>query len=123
MNDSLQYLFELQTLEFEEMEQSNPEQRIAALRAKIPKPMLSHYDRFLTRGKKGLALVRNQVCTGCHMSVPLGVVVQLKHGGEVRLCDNCRRYLYLGKEVAATSPAATKIPAKTSSRKELAHAA
>jgi len=28
--------------------------------------------RLMARGKKGLAAVRNQVCTGCHMRVPVG---------------------------------------------------
>jgi hypothetical protein len=53
------------------------------------------------RGKKGLAAVNNQVCAGCHMHVPMGVIITLKHGRDVQLCENCGRYLYLPEEAAA----------------------
>ena len=114
-------LFELQTLEFEETVQPDTEVRIAELRAKIPPPILGHYDRMGARGKKGVALLRHQTCTGCHMRVPLGVVLELSHGEDVRLCDNCQRYLYLRDDVAeCLMPASEKASAK-SSRKQLAH--
>ena len=122
MNDSLQHLFELQSLELDQKVQPENQARIAALRTKIPQPMLSHYDRFAIRGKKGVALVRNQVCTGCHMRMPLGVVLELSRNGEPRLCDNCRRYLYLAKEAAPeVLVAPLKAPVKAG-RKQLAHA-
>jgi len=54
------------------------------------------------QGKKGVALLRNQTCSGCHMRVPLGMVLDVKHGQDVCLCDNCRRYLYLPEEAPAT---------------------
>ena len=70
-------MFELQTLEFEETIQPNTEKRIASLRAKIPDPVLAHYDRLCARGKRGVALLHHQTCTGCHMRVPLGVVLEI----------------------------------------------
>jgi len=96
-------LFELQALEFDKTLHPGTEARIAELRAKIPKPILGHYDRMAERGKKAVALVRNQTCTGCHMQVPLGVVLKLRHDEDVRLCDNCQRYLYLRVEPAPVS--------------------
>ena len=58
-------------------------------------PIIGHYDRLRVRGKKGVALVRNQVCTGCHMHVPIGQITVLMRGEDVQLCESCGRYLYL----------------------------
>ena len=87
----------------------------AELRAKIPAPILGHYDRLLARGKKGVAIVSNQVCTGCHMSVPIGVITMLMRGEDIQLCDTCGRYLYLPAPVAvpAAEPPADKKPEKS----------
>ncbi len=119
----MQTLFELQSLEFDETIQPHIEERIAELRAKIPTPILSHYDRLGDKGKKGVALLRHQTCTGCHMRVPLAVVMDLRHDDEIRLCDNCQRYLCLVEDTveAAVEPATGKAAAKKS-RKQLAHA-
>ena len=122
MKEMMRNLFELQTLEFEETIRPDIEERVAELRAKIPAPILSHYDRLGDKGKKGVAVLRHQTCTGCHMRVPLAVVMNLKHGADVCLCDNCQRYLFLEEDLAeAGELAAEKIPAKKS-RKQLAHA-
>ena len=99
--------------------------RLACIRVnniRIPAPILSHYDRMVARGKKGVALVRHQTCSGCHINVPLGVVVVLSHGLDVRLCDNCQRYLYLQKETAESFALAASKTATKTSRKQLAHA-
>jgi len=100
MKELMKNLFELQSLEFEGVIKSGDEEKIAALRAKIPAPILGHYDRLCD--KKGVAVLRNQTCSGCHMRVPLGVVLDLKRGDDVRLCDNCRRYLFLRDEAPET---------------------
>jgi len=122
MNELMRILIELQSLEFEETIQPNIEERIAKLRAKIPRPILAHYDRLGDQGKKGVAPLRNQICTGCHIRVPVAVVFNLKHGEDVCLCDNCGRYLYLPEiAVEAVSSATKKIAAKNG-RKQLAHA-
>jgi len=102
MKEIMQNLFELQLLEFDTTIRSDTEAHIAALRTKIPAPILAHYDRLADQGKKGVALLRNQTCSGCHMRVPLGMVLDVKHGQDVCLCDNCRRYLYLPEEAPAT---------------------
>jgi predicted nucleic acid-binding Zn-ribbon protein len=102
MKEIMKSLFELQLLEFETKVRPATEARIAELRAMIPAPILAHYDRLADKGKKGVALLRNQTCSGCHMRVTLGVVLDLKHGEDVCLCDNCRRYLYLREEDALT---------------------
>jgi predicted nucleic acid-binding Zn-ribbon protein len=110
MKEMMKNLFELQMLEFEDTIRPDTEERIAQLRARIPAPILAHYDRLGDQGKKGVAVLRNQTCSGCHMRVPLAVVMDLKHATDVCLCDNCRRYLYLPEE---KTEAASRAPKKT----------
>ena len=87
---------------------------MAELRAKIPSQILGHYDRLVARGKKGVAALRGQVCSACHMQVPLGVVMNLRHAQDIQLCENCGRYLYLPPEgeAEAAAPAAAPKPAR-----------
>ena len=130
MNSILQNLLKLQALDFGEAKVKNAEAQGAELRGTIPPPIISHYDRLRVRGKKGVAVVRNQVCTGCHMHVPIGQITMLMRGEDVQLCESCGRYLYLPdpaeaefvNKVEATKPVA-KAPAKPRKRRALAHAA
>ncbi|HEX5219536.1 MAG TPA: hypothetical protein VFZ59_08200 [Verrucomicrobiae bacterium] len=111
MKELMQKLLELQTLEFSETNDENSSAMIAEFRRAIPAPILGHYDRLRARGKKGLAAVRHQVCTACHMRQPLGVILTLKQGQDVQLCHNCDRYLYLPVEELEsplTTPVATQ---------------
>ena len=125
MNDLLPNLLKLQALDFDEPPGKNVEARKAELRALIPAQILAHYDRLVVRGKKGVAVVRNQVCTGCHMRLPIGTINTLMQGADIQLCDTCGRYLYL-PDAAETEflerVAATKPAPKPRKRKALAHA-
>ena len=114
MNALLQNLIKLQSLEFGKAADKAADPAGAELRAKIPPQILGHYDRLLARGKKGLAAVRDQVCTGCHMRLPIGVVTTLMHDTDIQLCDSCGRYLYLPEPAQAEvpGPAAKPKPAK-----------
>ena len=104
MNELLQNLIKLQSLEFGEIKEKNAEATIAELRDKIPAQILAHYDRLVAKGKKGVAAVRNQVCTGCHMRVPIGVVTTLMHDTDIQICESCGRYLYLSDSTGTTTP-------------------
>ena|ERR1035438_8093874 len=95
MNNVLQNLLKLQALEFGETGQKKVEAQVAELRGKIPPPILGHYDRLRARDKKGVAIVRNQSCTGCHMHVPIGLITVLMRNEDIQLCESCGRYLYL----------------------------
>lgn len=117
MNALLQNLLNLQALEFGEIACSNLDTETAALRAQIPAPILGHYDRLRARDKKGLAAIRNQVCTGCHMRQPLAKITVLMREEDIQLCDTCGRYLYLppepeAKREEATAEKAPEKPAK-----------
>ena len=124
MNVVIQNLLSLQALEFGEVTGENVESRAAELRGKIPQPILGHYDRLRARDRKGVALVRNQVCTGCHMRVPIGQVTVIMRGEDIQLCETCGRYLYVNPEPEAapaeapkTDEAAAVKPAKKRGRK------
>jgi predicted nucleic acid-binding Zn-ribbon protein len=95
MNIVIHNLLKLQALEFGETANKSVEAQSAELRGNIPQPIVSHYDRLRVRGKKGVAVVRNQVCTVCHMHVPIGQITMLMRGEDVQLCESCGRYLYL----------------------------
>lgn len=97
MKELFQNLLKLQ-LEFAEARSGSAEAAISQLRRKIPLPILEHYDRLTARGKKGVAIVRNQVCTGCHMRIPIGAIITLMHGDDIQMCETCGRYLYLPPE-------------------------
>lgn len=101
MNDLLKDLVRLQAIELKEIKEKNRDSIIQELRSRIPPPILGHYDRLMVRGKKGIIAVRNQVCTGCHMKLPLAVVMTLMKQEDIQLCDTCGRYLYLPEEPAA----------------------
>lgn len=68
---------------------------LEAIRKSIPAGVLKHYDRLVAHGKKAVAIVRNGVCTECHIRVAIGTLAGLAHDGEAHRCDNCGRYLYL----------------------------
>jgi hypothetical protein len=129
MNSILQNLLKLQALDFGEVTAKNVEAQAAELRGNIPPAIIGHYERLRVRGKKGIAIVRNQVCTGCHMHVPIGQITMLMRGEDVQLCETCGRYLYLPtatevealNQVVAVKPAA-KAPAKPRKRRALARA-
>ncbi len=125
MNAIVQNLLKLQALEFGETTEKASGTKAAELRALIPQPILAHYERLVVRGKKGVAIVRNQVCSGCHMQVPIGLVNTLMQGTDLQLCDSCGRYLHLpepGETPTTSSPVAAPVK-KTRKRKALTHAA
>jgi predicted nucleic acid-binding Zn-ribbon protein len=130
MSDYLTNLLKLQALDFHEITDKNAESLKAELRTNIPQPILAHYDRLMARGKKGVALVRNQVCTGCHMRLPIGTINVLMQHQDIQICDTCGRYLALADpveravaaEVAPAKPEPKAAP-KTRKRKALAQSA
>ena len=104
MKELLQNLIKLQSIEFEETTEKTAGATVAELRAKIPPQILGHYDRLVAQGKKGVTAVRGQVCSSCHIRVPIGAIMTLKRGEDIQLCENCGRYLYL------TDPAEVETP-------------
>jgi hypothetical protein len=126
MTDVLQNLLKLQALDFDEPSTKSSQARKAELRALIPAPIIGHYDRLVVRGKKGIAVVRNQVCTGCHMRLPIGTINTLMQASDLQLCDTCGRYLYLpdaAENQFLENVEAAKPAPKPRKKKAVAHAA
>ncbi|MDB6026605.1 MAG: hypothetical protein JWM68_2828 [Verrucomicrobiales bacterium] len=90
---TISHLLTLQTLELQSPKKRNSEAQ--TLRDQIPAEMLTRFDKFIIRGKKGVALVQNGVCRGCQIGVPVGIVNSLIEGVGTQICGNCGRYLYL----------------------------
>ena len=124
MKELLKNLVALQTLEFGKTPNKENEAAIAGLRGKIPPQILGHYDRLMVRGKKGIVAVQKQVCTACHMKLTLGIIMTLKHGTDIQLCESCGRYLYLPEgyqsEAEAAAAAEEAKPKKTTRRRAAA---
>jgi len=112
MNSIMLNLLKLQTLEFDRTPTAEEEKEIAKLRAGVPEPITGHYSRLIARGKKGVAVIRNQVCTGCQMRLPIGTITTLMRQEDIQLCDNCGRYLYLPETPEETHPTAEAKPVK-----------
>ena len=80
----------------ETAERRQVEDAINSVRAKLPEPILGHFDRQKSRGKLGIAPVRGGVCGACHLKMPVGHVAELRHKqDDLALCDNCGTYIYL----------------------------
>jgi predicted nucleic acid-binding Zn-ribbon protein len=62
---------------------------------RIAKPVLSQYKRLLST-KAGLAIAeaRGESCSGCYMSIPPQVYVNVKKNESIIACPNCARILY-----------------------------
>lgn len=118
MTDVITNLLKLQALDFKEATDVDESQH-DSLRSIIPQPILAHYDRLVARGKKGVAVVRNQVCTGCHMRLPIGTINTLMQHSDIQLCDTCGRYLHLAPEPAPAPvpPASAANPETKPARK------
>lgn len=114
----LEILLQLQELELGPRASSPAARREAeALRRQVPLPILGHYDRLVTRGKKAVALVRHGVCTGCQMQLPSGVYAKLLHQDDLCVCDNCARYLVNAPEPVPSAETASAPASKRASRK------
>lgn len=84
---------------------------IESLRANIPLNVLLQHDRLRARGRQSVASVNHSVCSGCHMSLPSGTMMEVKRESALVKCDYCGRFLFLATEetsASTTSPAAEK---------------
>ena len=86
--------------------------QVAGLREAVPHPILEHYDRLMARGKKGVAIVRNGVCTGCRMKLASGINAAVMRDEDITMCDSCARYLVIDPEPAPEPEAVPVKPKK-----------
>jgi predicted nucleic acid-binding Zn-ribbon protein len=104
---ALKELYEVET------DKTSDAARIAELRAFIGEQILGHYDRFMAKGKKPVAAVRNGVCQECFIRLSTGAAAKLLHEDDISLCEQCGRYLYLEE-----TPVEIPLPAEKKPRKK-----
>lgn len=104
MKNAIEILYCLQQLELGG-ESKSPQiaEEISKLRKQVPSQIMGHYDRLRARDKKGVAIVRNSVCTECHMKLASGINAELIRAEDILICDSCGRYLLAARETAATT--------------------
>lgn len=98
MKKIVETLFTLQRAQSQSRGADENAAELQLLRTQIPNQVLLRFDRFLMRGKKGVAIVRNGVCSECHIKVAIGVFNALILGADIQACGSCGRYLYLPQE-------------------------
>lgn len=113
----LQALIELNTVENELADKPRTtkraayEESIAALRAKVPKPILAHHDRMKLRRRFSVGIVKsNWSCGTCHIEIPRGSHRVLQFATDLVVCENCGTYIYL--EPQPEQPAAAPVVAE-----------
>ncbi len=105
MKHVIELLLDLQELEMGPAPEAPPHAaEITRLRQLIPPQIIGHYDRLRARDKKGVSLVRNGVCTECHMRLASGINAELLRAEDIMICDSCGRYLLAAKDEAAPVP-------------------
>jgi|ERR1700690_72739 len=68
--------------------------------ANIPKPVLSQYQKLLgTKAGIAIAEARGESCSGCYMSIPPQVYVNVKKNESIITCPNCGRILYFKEAI------------------------
>jgi predicted nucleic acid-binding Zn-ribbon protein len=75
------------------------EQKRKEIAARVQPQLLAQYQNLvLTKGGKAVAEARGEACSGCYMSIPPQVFVNVKKNENIITCPNCHRILYY-KEV------------------------
>jgi hypothetical protein len=63
--------------------------------SKIPAPLLAQYQRlYAAQGGKVVVEARGESCSGCYMSIPPQVYVNVKKNESIISCPHCHRILY-----------------------------
>lgn len=70
--------------------------KLEELEKQIHKKDLELYHYIKSRKNKAVVKIREDICAGCNMDLPVMTIMQLKRG-EITTCDNCGRILYKGE--------------------------
>jgi len=82
--------------------------QILGLRNKIPQRLLAHYDSLMANGRKGVALVRDGLCSECRQLVGASALNGFLHDDPIQICIHCRRFLYWSAPEAEGMTAAAR---------------
>ncbi len=68
--------------------------------ARLSKPVLTQYQKLLnTKAGIAIAEARGESCSGCYMSIPPQVYVNVKKNESIITCPNCGRILYFKETI------------------------
>jgi predicted nucleic acid-binding Zn-ribbon protein len=82
-----------------EVELQGVERTHQELAARVDPSVLSSYQKLLrTKGGVAITEARGENCSGCYMSIPPQIFVNVKKNASIITCPNCHRILYY-KEV------------------------
>jgi predicted nucleic acid-binding Zn-ribbon protein len=62
--------------------------------SRISPPVLTQYQKLVTSRGVAMAEARGESCSGCYMSIPPQVFVNVKKNEAIITCPNCNRILY-----------------------------
>ena len=65
---------------------------------RISKDVLPIYQNISSKNGQALALVVNEVCTGCNMNIPPQLYNHVLTEQEILQCPSCKRILYTSKD-------------------------
>ena len=65
---------------------------------RISKDVLPIYQNISSKNGQALALVVNEVCTGCNMNIPPQLYNHVLTEQEIVLCPSCKRILYTSQD-------------------------
>lgn len=104
MNTFVEELYRAQSaLPTARWESEEAKTALATLRESVPPPILAHFLRIMSTGRRGVALVRHNVCGECHLRLPAGTQELVERSDDLHVCENCGAYL-------RADPAETGIP-------------
>ena len=70
------------------------------LSAAVDGGLLARYERLLRhKGEKVVVGIDHGVCGGCHMKLPVQLIVSCQGQQDVVSCSNCGRILYYSREM------------------------
>lgn len=101
MKNVMLKLLEAQTTLLRDRENATEHPEVVEqLRATVPAPVLAHYLRLVAQGRKGVAVVRNGVCTQCHIRLPSSLAAVLVKEDDLHMCEQCGAFLILDPNAA-----------------------
>ena len=91
---------------------------IQPLRDRVPPAILAHFHRSLACGRRGVSLVRHEVCSECHIRVARATIHSLARPTELQRCESCGAFLMLAPEEMPEAVSAPTPPPRAGRRKE-----
>jgi len=73
--------------------------------SRIDAALLAKYQkRYVAQGGRVVVEVRGESCSGCFMSIPPQIFVNVKKNAEIITCPNCQRILYFKEAITPKIP-------------------